>query len=1230
MKLHLTGWLLLIMLCGIVSDPVSAQTTPLRGPKNATDQFSGAVYGPIDSQDTLWRIANRYRQNQNLTIYQVMVAIYELNPDAFEQQNLNLMVDGATLNLPSDRYIARIDPTKARLKAEADDAAWARMEPRPGDSLNNLKPPVPLVNQDDLTQTKSELEQQLVQIDQSQARQFEELRNQFAASIDSVQALLDDNRKLYDRIEKINTDLESLRGRVDDEVETKVEEQLALQRELKEILLSDRAAKQAEQENSIAAMLTSPMALIAGTALLSLSFIAGLAVWLMKRKSSPAEPGVKLPEQPAPEVDESIADLSTAIESDIDDNELSDEELFNDDDLLDDVLSTELESSLNEDESFADLNDDMLVPDEGSDPFEEGDSELDQDELDSLFDDEFADDADDDAIDLSADDDLLDDFESEQQAADLGELNDVEDGESLAGEEDQTSDEELAALLEDPEQVYKTEENEEVSGDDIDDILADNAADDDFDIDDIDALLDAEQAPAPEPEPEIEPQSDIDELDESDDDIAAVPIESPVDDEDDDKPEISIDDLLEENQPTEEDKAALPVDDGPVSEEMLGKLDEEISQQSQALDRLTDSIISEIDQIEMMGDLAGDLDDEDLDEDVIDNQEQTDTEAESKLQSIDDITDDLDEINIDDIENADVFEDPLSDELLAELEAELPEDDELDVSPLPEAPADDVDESSFDEDVSDDLTDELLQELGEFEPEPDSEPDSESEAEVEVEDDFDDSQLDDPLTDELLAELDAELEDTDDLADSDQASADESEQDAVDTLDDAPENIEDDMPEDSLTDELLAELESSDDSEDELSEEVLLEEPAEDAHNNDAEALSDTLPETEDVTEDALESEAFDVESEPEADSISDIDPESDAEAENQADEADEAEEDLTKAILEELDELDRADALAEEQAEAQVDSTEPETNDLADEGLEDAESDVDDDALTGEAAFEKALADFDKQMMDDIPSFSEQAESGETPSDDGFDDDLLGQALDDFEKEIDSFELEQEQDGVLPDAASKEQRDSADIDELEDVPGLDDWLTEGSSGEEAAILDELDNSEFDELLGAIDSEEPEDKALEDFKLDNPDLDLQALFSEEATEAPASDVTDDTLTETDAEDSAESDNPIDASIEDDFVDVETLMAESDATEEDEAERELDLDVSLSEFSGVSDDDDVFDIDKDAGQNANLDLARVYIEMDDPEAAKELLEEVMDKGSDNQKAEAESLLKTLSA
>ncbi|MFS1703936.1 FimV/HubP family polar landmark protein, partial [Alteromonas sp. AMM-1] len=969
MKLHLTGWLLLIMLCGIVSDPVSAQTTPLRGPKNATDQYSGAVYGPIDSQDTLWRIANRYRQNQNLSIYQVMVAIYELNPDAFEQQNINLMVDGAVLKLPSDRYIARIDPVKARQKAEADDAAWARMESKPGDSLKNLKPPVPLVNQDDLTQTKSELEKQLVQIDQSQARQFEELRNQFAMSIDSVQALLDDNRKLYDRIEKINLDLESLRGRVDVEVESKVEEQLALQRELKEILLSDRAAKQAEQASSLTAMLTSPMAMIAGTALLSLSFIAGLAVWLMKRKSAPEEPGIKLPEKKKPEVDEGIADLSTAIDGGLDDNELSDEELFNDDDLLDDVLSTELESSLNDDDSFAELNDDMLVPDD-HDPFEEGDSELDQDELDSLFDDEFADDPDDDAIDLSADDDLLEDFESEQQASELADFAEADDKDLAASGEDQTSDEELAALLEDPQQVYKSETDTIDSEDDIDALLAANSVNDDFDIDDIDALLDAEKASA---KGSDEADFDLDSAFDEDEPDLAPAIESPANDDIDDKPEISIDDLLEANKPTAEEKASLPVDDGPVSEDMLGKLDEEISQQAQALDRLTDSIINEIEQIEMMGDLAGDLDEEELEDEFVPNSSNPQSDVESRLQSIDDLADDLDEINVDDIENADVFDDPLSDELLAELEAELPDDDDIEITPLPEPPVEDIDEENFEEDVSDDLTDELLQELGEF----DSEPVSEDEADIDVDDDFTDELLDDPLTDELLAELDADLDDISESKSEDAASEFDNEE----------------LPDDALTDELLAELESVE-TEDE---------PAEMVDAGSDEVDSELPVDGEEVLEEESESELSETD-----DHISDDT------------DLHEVEEDLTKAILEELDELDRADALAEEQAIAASQVSE----------ATHAQIDTDsEEELTGEAAFEKALADFDKQMMDDIPSFSEQTGNSASNAKDDFDDDLLGQALDDFEKELDNFELEQEQDGVLPGEQDDTERYRADID---------------------------------------------------------------------------------------------------------------------------------------------------------------------------------------------------------
>ena len=1116
MKLHLTGCILLMMLISIVSDPVAAQSTPLRGPKDATNQYSGVVFGPIDANDTLWRVASRYRQNPNLSIYQVMVAIYELNPDAFEQNNLNLMVDGATLKLPSERYIARIDKQKARQKAEADDAAFARMVNQPGDSLNNLKPPVPLVNQDDLTQTKTQIEQQLNQIDASQARQFEELRDQFAASIDSVQMLLDDNRKLYERIEQINTDLSALRGRVDDDVEVKVDEQLALQRELRELILSDKAAKEAEQSNSLMNALTSPMALIAGTGLLTFSAIAGLIVWLMKRKSKPEEEITLPPKETTPEPEEGIADLSTALESELGGEELSDEELFNDDDLLDDVLSTELEESLNEDDSFADLNDDMLVPDDSKEEgFEAGDSALDQDDLDSLFDDEFSNQDSDEAIDLSDADDLLDSFEEEEGNDDLADFS--EESEPELDEAEQTSDEELAALLENPEQVYQSEPAPEAD--------VDNDSGNVTDDDDIDAILAAQQ-PAAE---------------------SAAPAVS----EEDETPEISIDDLLEENKLSEEEKANLPVDDGPVGDEMLEKLDDEISQQSQAIDRLTDSIINEIDQIEMMGDLAGDLDDEDEDSDLLDAPIETESadSDESKLQSLDDITEDLDEIDFDNIENADAFDDPLSDELLAELEAELPEEDDDIETPSAETDEDDFDESQFEQEISDDLTDELLKELEGDDVDEDVEPEVAVDDEA---DDFDESDLEDDLTRELLSELEQNDEDDDVVeVELDQQPVESDE--AIDTDDAiAEESLDFDDP---LTDDLLAELSRDEEGEGEDNDEQ-------------TQALSEELDELDPVQPAYVSDDEISVEDTTEGD-----------------------------------------EELPPEEAESQASSDTTES-------LEPAEDSADIDDVSDDA-LEQALAEFDQQMMDDIPSFSGEPEPAEAATSEAPDDDILDQALEDFESEIDSFELAQEQDGVLPgENEASEERASrpGDFDELEDVPGLDEWLNDSNSGEEAAILDELDNSEFDELLGAIDNEDeakPEQE-IEELALDNPDLDLNALFSEQPETA-----------DTDAESEEDS-----APAEEDYVDVETLMAQADDVPDAEDERDLDLDVSLSEFSGVSDDDDVFDIDKDAGQNANLDLARVYIEMDDSEAARELLEEVMSEGSEAQQAEAKKLIETL--
>lgn len=207
----------------------------------------------------------------------------------------------------------------------------------------------------------------------------------------------------------------------------------------------------------------------------------------------------------------------------------------------------------------------------------------------------------------------------------------------------------------------------------------------------------------------------------------------------------------------------------------------------------------------------------------------------------------------------------------------------------------------------------------------------------------------------------------------------------------------------------------------------------------------------------------------------------------------------------------------------------------------------------------------------------------------------------------------------------STDEKDPSDFDELEDVPGLDDWLSGTEESEQEEIFDDLDGAEFDELLQSIESEQEDEPSVAadttesteslnleegpepELKLDNPDLDLSALLNDVDLDA-----------ETEPRTPPE-----------DFLDVEALMDDGEDNEIDPDSAELDLDVSLSDFTGVNDADDVIDIDKDAGQNANLDLARVYLEMDDIVAAKELLEDVMNLGSEEQKQEAEGILKSIS-
>jgi FimV-like protein len=54
-----------------------------------------------DNSDTLWRIANRYKEQWHTSVYGAMLAIFEANLMAFSKQKIHLLLKDVPLNCPS-------------------------------------------------------------------------------------------------------------------------------------------------------------------------------------------------------------------------------------------------------------------------------------------------------------------------------------------------------------------------------------------------------------------------------------------------------------------------------------------------------------------------------------------------------------------------------------------------------------------------------------------------------------------------------------------------------------------------------------------------------------------------------------------------------------------------------------------------------------------------------------------------------------------------------------------------------------------------------------------------------------------------------------------------------------------------------------------------------------------------------------------------------------------------
>ncbi|EGG99734.1 putative type IV pilus assembly FimV-related transmembrane protein [gamma proteobacterium IMCC2047] len=96
------------------SQSVSVSTT--NGEKGGTVR--------VKKNDTLWGIAKENRPDQSVTVRQTMVAIQQNNPQAFINNNINLLKSGQILRIPEVGEIRRISSREAYSETQRQMAEW--------------------------------------------------------------------------------------------------------------------------------------------------------------------------------------------------------------------------------------------------------------------------------------------------------------------------------------------------------------------------------------------------------------------------------------------------------------------------------------------------------------------------------------------------------------------------------------------------------------------------------------------------------------------------------------------------------------------------------------------------------------------------------------------------------------------------------------------------------------------------------------------------------------------------------------------------------------------------------------------------------------------------------------------------------------------------------------------------------------------------------------------------
>ena len=102
--------------------PQSQAQAPVPAPRVAAPAAAASGDYRVGSRDTLWQIAEQHSAGGS--VHQAMLAIQDLNPDAFIDGNINRMKSGQVLRLPNEQQVRARSQSQALAEVASQNAAW--------------------------------------------------------------------------------------------------------------------------------------------------------------------------------------------------------------------------------------------------------------------------------------------------------------------------------------------------------------------------------------------------------------------------------------------------------------------------------------------------------------------------------------------------------------------------------------------------------------------------------------------------------------------------------------------------------------------------------------------------------------------------------------------------------------------------------------------------------------------------------------------------------------------------------------------------------------------------------------------------------------------------------------------------------------------------------------------------------------------------------------------------